>query len=166
MIMVRWSTIAIFVILNFVSCAQIKNTVKQSYAFNTIRIPGTIAVDENGRPFRNEPDTSTTVFVEIKGETPQWNYAWKNDRLFAITATKISELPFEVGRSKSGNELITISINKGNSLWMLSFLPSSDVVPVPEKGSGNVFILSGKLKDQTIIYKIDRSVELMTHEGL
>lgn len=154
------------IFLSVVSCAQAKNSIKHSYAFSSVRVPGNIAVDKNGDAINKIPDTVNVVYVETRGEIPIWKYAWKGNKLYAVNAIAIKKTPLEIGKNKINNQEIIITIADENKLWLLELLPGNDNVSPPQKINGGEILLQGSYKNKMFLYKITTQIELWTPDSV
>lgn len=130
------------------------------YPFVEERMPGNIRTDENGKPLPKGPTTVDLIFVEASSDKIQWKYAWKNGRTFLITSSRITQLPYEVGRKKSDNEKVLLSPANGNQLWQLDLHPAEKNKIAPMKADAGEIILEGFYKGKKVLRKINKQVEL------
>lgn len=145
------------------SCAQSKNLVIKSYAFMSVSRPGTIAVDENGKPLNAGEDTTFIIYVETKKTvSPEWKYAWKNDKFYTLNYSLVEQKSVRAGKNKLSGEEITISATGSNKLWLLQLIPVSEKKPSPKKMASNEMMIQGVYKNSIINKKISELVILFS----
>src|SRR2546423_954426 len=111
----------------FVSCAQSKNIVVNTYAFMSVSRPGIIATNEEGKPINAIPDTTLLVYAETKSNVlPEWKYAWKNGKVFTLNCSPIEQREIKAGRNKFTGEEIRISAKEDNRFWLLQLVTANE----------------------------------------
>ncbi len=141
------------------SCAQSKPPLAKVYGFYVIPIPGTIRVDESGRPV-DKRDTVFNVYIETKASDIHWHRAWKNGRSFAVTAFPVNAAKAVVGESRAGQRKIELSAQKGSALWQLELSDDTKHEKAPQRLLGSEVLLKGQWKNKTFYYKIKSLTEL------
>ena len=144
---------------SLLSCAQTKSGIRNIYAYRAVRMHGTIAVDENGKPLMAAADTLHMIYVETDRQGIAWDHAWKDNKTYNITATLVSQIPIEVGREKGSQKNISIRPSKGSQLWLLEFSPAKDVAP-PRRINPGAIMLRYKLKNTKFLRIIPHQTEL------
>ena len=147
-------SIACFLFLiAFSGCNTGKKIVKNAYAYTSIRMPGTLPVDENGRPLYKGPDTSTLIYVETVRDGIVWEHAWSGNKSFSINPVLVNNIPVELGNTKSTGEWVVVSPKQGGKIWQLLLVPSENLVS-PETLKQGEILLQGKYKDKQFTRKI------------
>ncbi len=141
------------------SFAQGQAPVVKAYGFYMIPMPGTIRVDDNGRPV-DKRDTVFNLYVETKGNNIHWERAWKNGSSFAVIPSRVNMAKVLVGESLSEKKKIELSPQKGGLLWQLELSDDSKHQKAPQRLSGAEVLLKGKWKNKTFYYKIKSLSEL------
>jgi hypothetical protein len=133
----------IFSLLLINSPGQPKSPIKNVYATYEVRLPGNIRLDSNGKevPLR---DTLFTVYVECSSKSIKWNAAWRNDKIYVLRSTIITETSFLAGKKEATNTDMIINISKGNVLWKLQLVPSDENFKAPLETKSNKILLKGK----------------------
>jgi hypothetical protein len=149
-----------FFLISIVSGAQQNYGIKKVDAFFKEHLPGNIPVDADGNSLYHGPDTIYTIYIETKGNSPDWTTAWKNSRSFSISTTIIKETPFEVGISKLTNKKIILKPAPGNKLWLLELEKNSISSKPPVKTKRGEIILQEKSGKKIVIRRISRLTEL------
>ena len=152
-----------------VSCAQQKMGIKKMYAFNQLRFPGNIPVDDNGNPQITGPDTVTYIYIETTGKAPEWLNAIINGRAYAVSAALINPVPVDIGISGHNGQRITINAGKESQLWQIT-LSSRDALrnaamPQPAHPSDEI-ILEGTYNGKPCRKIIKGQVTLKPHESV
>ncbi len=151
-----------FLFNSLLSCSQTKYSVQNARAYYSVRLPGTLLVDDSGNPVQKEPNVINFIYVETKkGEAINWTLAQKKNKLYSVIATPIERTPYEVGISKATNRKIILSPAKGNSLWQLELVPNeSKTLSRITKENTNAILLQGEFKKQKFTIKVDNETEL------
>lgn len=149
----------VFLVTVFAGCNTPNKIVKKTYAYTSIRMPGTIPVDENGKPLYKGPDTSTLVFVETVRDGIIWEHAWYGNRSFNVNSVRVDNVPVELGINKTTGEKIMLMPMNDGQLWQLLLEPSAYLVTPEELKQGEV-LLEGKYKDKKFTKKISGITEL------
>ncbi|RYZ27750.1 MAG: hypothetical protein EOO10_11765 [Chitinophagaceae bacterium] len=153
-----------FLTVGFSACAQ-ASFIKKGKAFIRESSPGTEMLDDNGNPTVQPKIVSYMAYVELAGAAPEWKYAWYNNQVFAVTATKIEEKKLEVGIDKSTGEKITMLSAKGNQLWQLELIPAKDASK-SIKTKGDELILEGIRQNKSFRYRIPKLIVLQTPDAV
>jgi len=123
-------------------------------------MPGNILVDENGRPLQKGPVILNIIYVETSAKDIQWTTAWQNGKKYSVSTTRITELPFEVGRKKINNGKIVLSPAPGNKLWVLRLEPEEGAKGPSIKTKNGEIILEGRYEGRKFFRKINDQTEL------
>ncbi len=146
--------------VQFTACVQTHSLVRRADAFYTIRLPGNIAVDENGNRLPARIDTITVIYLETTTKHISWDTAWTVGKTYRIIAEPIVQTPFEAGISKQGRQKIILRPIKRNYLWQLQLLLFEQNSASPQPIRKDQIIFRGRYKGKTIIKKTDELVEL------
>lgn len=147
------------------ACAQVNKTVVKAVAYYTIPVPGTIAVDENGRQMPPPRTKVFTVYLETKGIAPQWTKAWADGQSFTLIPFATGfDTTVVVGRAIRGDRNISLKPAKGNRITKLELAPDGKVTVPPQKIAGNEVLLEGSVKGKRFYYKITGLTELASPE--
>jgi hypothetical protein len=99
--------------------AQSKNGIVKAQFFLQERMPGTLAVDENGKPVHQGPYLDYKGIVEtVLGRQPVINKIWIDGTPFSVSTNEVAS-PYKVGVSKDSEQPIVVSAAKGNKIWEL-----------------------------------------------
>jgi len=148
----------------FTGCNPGKKIIKNAYAYTSIRMPGTIPVDENGKPLYKGPDTSTLVYVESIRDGIVWEHAWFGDKSFTINPVPVNNLPVELGNNKSTGEWVVVKPQMGGKIWQLVLVPSENSAS-PQTLKQDEILLQGKYKDKEFTRKISPVSEVKGPEA-
>ncbi len=146
------------------SCAQTGKVVSKAQAFYTIPMPGTIAVDMEGKPRPVKHIKVYRVIVEVKISGVEWRTAWADNRQFTIITQTINDGKLPVGRRRSDDSQINIEATKGTTLMQLELSPTDNYKPPPQLLKANELLLQGKLRGKLFYYKINKVTELASPE--
>lgn len=152
-----------------VSCAQQKVSIKKMYAFNQLRFPGNIPVDDNGNPLITGPDTVIYIYIETSGTAPGWQNAIINGRTYAVSATPVYSVPVDIGISEQNGQPISISAGKESKLWqiMLSLRDAWHKIPPTQPSHApEEIILEGTYNGKPFKKIIMKQVTLQPHESV
>lgn len=141
------------------ACAQSRYSIKNSYAFYKVHLPGNIAVDEHGNEIP-ATDTLYFVYVETSTELIQWNVAWKNDKTYSILSHLADTNFIDAGSDKITNERMIIHASPGNKLWQLRLIPTDNKISTPIKILPGEILIKGTYNAKIILKKIKKEVEL------
>ena len=150
----------------FISCSQSRYSIRKINAFFTVKLPGNIPVDENGKSLFKGPDTLITVYAEISGRAPDWKTAWQNDKCYNIYASLVSQMPFEAGTNAKNGKKVLLTPAAGNKLWQLTLELSNHKMAAPVKLKTGDLLLSGKYLNKIFFNKIDSIVHLTTYPSV
>ena len=104
--------------LLLVSCSQTATGVYKTYSFYKINTPGTIPVDENGRPIGKIHDTVRVVYFETtKGVKPQLTGFIVNANYYKPVLTRIDNNSEEAGTLLQTNKPIIVKGKVYRQLW-------------------------------------------------
>jgi hypothetical protein len=99
--------------------AQSKNGIVKAQFFLQERMPGTLAVDENGNPVHQGPYLDYKAIVEtMPGRQPVINKIWMDGTSYSVTANQVAS-PHKAGVAKETQEPVIVSAAKGNKIWEL-----------------------------------------------
>jgi hypothetical protein len=144
------------------SCSQTMFSIKKINAFFVEKMPGNIPVDENGKSLFKGPDTLITVYAEISGKEPEWKTAWRNGKTYTVSASLVSQTPYEAGTRESDGKKVMLTPASGNKLWRLTLMESNIEIKLPQKLKPGELILLGKSGSKFIYKKIPSLVQLTT----
>lgn len=160
----KWVIFLILLTTACVSCAQQKG-IEKVYGFRQLRMPGNIAVDDNGNPLGGKPDSTEIIYIETSGEAPEWKAAYKNEKLYSVYTALLEPKPLNVGRDAKNGEQIIINIKPGNRLWELTLTRSSaSADSAPRAAKNNDIILEGTYKGKPFTKRIQNRIELVSPE--
>ena len=128
-----------------------------------IPTPGTIAVDDNGRPLHAHRDTVFSLYVETKNNAVKWERAWKNGRSFTLIPFKITGKEI-VGPAKSGDKKIEMAAGNGNTLWKLELADDLQKQKPPKPATPDGILLKAKNGNQLLYIEIKSLTELASPE--
>ncbi|MFL5772248.1 MAG: hypothetical protein ACJ75F_03765 [Flavisolibacter sp.] len=156
----------VFIIFSFLftACNLERKLVKNSYAYTSIRMPGTLAVDQNGKPIHKGADTSTLIFVETAREGIIWEKAWMDNKSFIINPVAINNIPLELGHKKTTGEPVVLAPGKDNQFWQLLLKPSDNPVSTESLKEGEI-LLQGRYKNKKFTKKITDITELLNPDA-
>jgi hypothetical protein len=98
---------------------QSKNGIVKAQFFLQERMPGTLAVDENGKPVHQGPYLDYKAIVEtMPGSQPAINRIWIDGKSYSVTANEVAS-PYKAGLAKESQEPVIVSAAKGNKIWEL-----------------------------------------------
>ena len=142
--------------------AQTKPIICKAYAFFEVRSPGTLRVDDKGKPVKVKPDTTFMIYAETSTKDIHWENVWKNGRCYDIASATIVPSPYEAGREKAISEgrLITLVASKNNYLWQLYANSKYTFKRSPSNIQRNQILLVGRYKNKSIFKKIENIIEL------
>lgn len=116
-----------YVVILLISCTTSKKVIKQTQAFSETFYPGIVAVDENGKEKPSNSQTKYFVYAVTTSDKIKWDTAWINGKVYTISAEKMKEPSFvEVGIDKLTGHKISITIRKGEYLYLLQLKPISN----------------------------------------
>ena len=139
--------------------AQLTDGIKNIYAFRAEHLPGIVAVDPQGNPTHQGPDTLYTIYIE-SAKPIQWLKAWKNGKTYSIIAMRIADAPVDAGIKKANGEHVLINVTKGNALWRLDLTPAEKQAPPPQKIKAGHMLLQGTHGTKTVVRSVVNEVEL------
>jgi hypothetical protein len=135
--------------------------IKKVFAYYEERMPGTIAVGEDGRSTKKYPNVEHYVYIETTSKTKiQWKAAWKDGKSFSLSSAEIKEFPFVAGKKKMDMEEIKIQPAKGNKLWKIEFTKDSKTIKPPLKTKEGELLLQGIYNGKKIYKRIAKQTEL------
>ena len=152
------------------SCAQSKQTIKNSYAYLLVTHAGMIAVDDNGNPRSNGVDSSHIIYIETPAtSTPLWDVAWLNNKAYSINALPLNQKTVQVGFSQS-DEPIIIKPAAGNKLWLIELRETIKNKKIADsankqKSPGSI-TLEGKIKNKKFTHIIEGETVLRPIQGM
>jgi hypothetical protein len=121
---------------------QAKNGIIKTEVFLQERMPGTIAVDENGNPMRQGPFLDYKAIVETApGKQPTFNRVWIDGKSFSVLVNEVIA-PYKVGLSKESQQPINVDAGKGNKIWELS-LQEDEVDKSLKKSNSTGIVIEG-----------------------
>lgn len=150
--------------ISIMACGQINKTIIKANAYYTIPTPGTIMVDGQGKQMPPPRNKVYTVYLEIKGQAPQWTRAWVDGKSFTLTEVPVSTGLLEVGKRYADEKKIVLKASKQNTLLQIELSPDEKPQPAPQKVGGNELFISGKLNGKPFYYKISGITELASPE--
>ncbi len=140
----KYAPLLMLVLFGIVACAQEKYGIKNVQLFSRVQMPGNIPVNEKGEPLRG-PDTIYSIIVETTGKPVQWKAAYTKNKVYSITATLVSNLPYDAGIDDANGKKILLTPAKGNQLWLLDLSPmETDTAARPTVISPGIMLLQGK----------------------
>jgi hypothetical protein len=145
------------------ACGQSNKDVIKACGYFMIPTPGTIAVDDNGRPLNPFRDTVFTLYVETKSNSIKWERAWKGGRSFNVIPLKIGQGEI-VGKSKTGEKKVEASAGKGNTLWKLELADDTQKQKAPKPASHRGILLKAMNGKRPLYIEIKSLVELSSPE--
>ena len=154
--------ILIFVMLgvSLAGCAQMNKSIVKANAYFTIPTPGNIPVDDNGNPRQIQPIKVYNVFMELKGQTPEWTGAWINEKFYTLIPLPIKEQKAIIGKRKDNDQKIMMEAAAGNILLQFELAPNEALHKPPQTLKPNELLLAGKWKGKPFYYKISNIIEL------
>ncbi len=148
-----------YLLLALSSCAQGKYGIKKIQAFHRQHMPGTIRATTESEPALPVADTIHIIYIETKGPTATWEWAWWRNRSYSISASLVPGNKINAGNDLNGNP-VTISAGKGNQLWMLQLSHTTESVrPVSSKKKDEI-LLQGKFGAKVVTQVIKSSKQL------
>lgn len=124
--------------------------------------PGIIPVNEEGKPLDAGSDTTFIVYVETKSNvSPEWKYAWKNDKSYTLTYSVLEKKTITAGRNKLTGEEIKVSAGDNHTLWLLQLNPTNEKITAP-KNSNNELMIQAVYKKNIINQKIAEPIQLLS----
>jgi len=149
------------VLISSLSFCQTNYGIKKLYAYYEERMPGNIAVGEDGRATKKYPTVEHHIYVETTSKTRiQWKAAWKDGKSFTLSSTEVNEFPAVPGKRKLDMENIEITPSKGNKLWKIEFTADSRSTKPPVKAKKGELILQGIYNGKKIYKRIKVEIEL------
>ncbi|MCO5286339.1 MAG: hypothetical protein M9898_08000 [Chitinophagaceae bacterium] len=126
-------------IISVAACTQTSNISgnqnAEAVASYYYRLPGTIAVDENGNEIPPIIDTVYTVYVITKDSVDHWETACIKGKYFDAYATLSSRDGVVLESAEATDEKINIEVPPQSRLWIVSLSPRVDSKePKPEHG--------------------------------
>lgn len=149
--------VLIAVLLRFVACSSTKHLIGQTNAFYTVRLPGIVPVDEEGRALPAGADTINFVYVETALKDITWKEAVINGNRYFILA-RIIEAPTVVGRDKESLQEIRLMPSPPVFLWQLTFKPLGGSA---SPGSAKSFHLTGSIGRDTFTVPVTSRREIV-----
>lgn len=127
-------------IISVAACTQTNNISgnqnAEAVASYYYRLPGTIAVDENGNEIPPVIDTVYTVYVITKDSVDHWETACIKGKLFDAYAILSSQNAIALESAEGTDEKINIEVPPQSRLWIVSLSPRIDnKEPNPEQGT-------------------------------
>lgn len=153
-------SIILFCVFALVSCAQTKSVIKQSHAFYVVRLPGIIAVDENGNPRTTNIDTLNIIYVETTTKNLVWGEAERGGAKYAVQATLVTANQFMAGINKTTQEPVVLKTADSNQLWRL-LLVQNDKAEYKGTNKAEPFIITGRNGDKKFSLTIKNQQELI-----
>lgn len=157
--------LSILLLVFLISCSR--NGIVKTYSYVKKSVPGTVRVDDNGRPVNSGITFHHLLFVEtdsLKG-SPEWGMAWIDQNSYSVQPVKINTNQV-IGKTMEGQD-VRIGAKKGNQLWQLVLSAKIDSAKSPdlaEKIKKSKILLSGTWKDKPFTYKISKERELQQLE--
>ena len=155
------SVATFFLLTTFLAaCSQTKQAqiVKTHGYFQTV-VPGIIPRDEVGNRQRSLPDTLYSVFVELKGEAPQWTGAWVGEKAFRVQPFPVRDSLVYIGKRKGSSESEQLQAAPGYHFSVLRLVKESNASLPPKKMESGTVLLQGKFKTKTF-YQVVPLTEL------
>jgi len=160
------SAVLLFSLICLYSCNHTKGLVKNTYAYYSERIPGTVPTDENGNPGQVKPDTVLVVYIETSAKDITWDTAWTNNRAYKIIPQFFETGSYEAGFEKLSKEKIFITTDPGHFLYQLYLQPLDNKLLPPKAVDGDGILLKGQYKGKTFLKKTGAVVELETYPSV
>ena len=135
-------------------------SIVRAEAFYTIRTPGTIAVDDKGQPVPIQQNKVYSVFLEVKGQVPEWTRAWADEKFFNIIALPLKEKNTVIGSIKENDQQVVMAASNGNTLLQLELSPNELFQKSPEVLKPGEVLLEGKWQGKPFYHKVQKVVEL------
>lgn len=102
----------------FASCSSSRTGIFKTYSFYKINTPGTIPVDDNGKPIGRTHDTAHIIYFETaKGEIPKVTELIVNKNYYKPILTEIKNNSEEAGILLQTNKSIIIKSKDTRQLW-------------------------------------------------
>ena len=103
----------------FMSCSRAQKLLGKNYAYALVQLPGNIAVDESGQPFKRPVKIVLTVYLESKSGFIQWDSASVNGKTFGVRSFPVTDTVHAVGFEKQTGRQIKIQKQDGYQLVAL-----------------------------------------------
>jgi hypothetical protein len=133
---------------------QAKNGIIKTAFFLQERMPGTIAVDENGNPMTQGPFLDYKAVVETApGKQPSFNKVWIDGKSYTVSVTEVSA-PYKIGLSKDSQQPINVDAGKGNKIWELS-LQEDEVDKSFKKSNSRGIVIEGSYNGKAFALPIN-----------
>lgn len=138
------------------ACTQTKSSIRNSYAFFRMFIPGNLPVDDNGNPLHG-PYPVRIIYIETSGAaTPKVESVQCGKWMFEGSVFAEEKVPVVVGKSKATGKDVVISPRKGNKLWRVELTPTTEIRLSPNKN----IVVRGVLGGRKFTRVISKETEL------
>ncbi|HRN72420.1 MAG TPA: hypothetical protein PLM81_04785 [Ginsengibacter sp.] len=138
-------------IISIAACTQTNNISgnqnAEAVATYYYRLPGTIAVDENGNEIPPIIDTVYTVYVITKDSVDHWETACIKGKYFDAYATLSNQDVVALESAEATDEKINIEVPRQSRLWIVSLslrIDKKEPRPEHETTSWIAFTIAGK----------------------
>ncbi len=160
----------LFFLFTISACAQTKPLVLNGYAYEQVRIAGTIATDHDGNPITKGIDTLYTIYLETNTNTaPQVQQILIDNRAYKPSIITLAERRVDVGIGTPNSRRIIVEAKDGNNLWQIDLAePDNEAAaatPLSDSAINGRVVLKGILnkKQFTKTFPLER---LPRFEGL
>lgn len=150
--MKQWLSIFLVFFLSvlLMSCSRAQKLLGKNYAYASAQLPGNIAVDESGQPFKHPVKIVVTVYLESKNDSIHWDSATINGKTFGIRSFPVREATLSVGFDRQTGKQIDILKTQGFSLFALyPDLQGGEWKDVAEI-EGKPILLKGRFRNKRI----------------